>query len=184
MVQQIRISGAGGQGVILAGTILAEAAGIFEGKTVVQARDYGGAMRGGAARSDVLIDDAGEEIDYPVVTSADFLLAMTQEAADKWAPAVNKDGIILYDTTNVLCPPVSSAHVYSVPITSLAQQNMGRVVGANVIAIGIMQKLTDMVSEDAVKKALLRRVPGGTEEYNIKALEIGFKTGQGLTGGG
>jgi 2-oxoglutarate ferredoxin oxidoreductase subunit gamma len=180
MVQQIRISGAGGQGVILAGTILAEATGIFEGKTVVQARDYGGAMRGGAARSDVLIDDASEEIDYPVVTSADFLLAMTQEAADKWTPAVNKDGIILYDATNVLCQPVSSAHVYSVPITSLAQQNMGRVVGANVIAIGIMQKLTNMVSEDAVKKALLRRVPSGTEEYNIKALEIGFKTGQEL----
>ncbi len=178
MAKEIRISGAGGQGIILAGLILAEAAGIFEGKEVIQAQDYGGAMRGGAARSDVLIGEEGEEIDYPVVTSADILIAMTQEAAERWTSTVKKGGIILYDSTNVSRWPSSVARIYSVPFTNIAREDLGREVGANVIAIGVIQKLTRIVSEDALKQALLQRVPHGTEELNMKALEIGFRVGQ------
>ncbi len=126
MSKEIRISGSGGQGVVLAGIILAEAAGIFEDKYVIQLQDYGGAMRGGAVSSEVLIADEEGELEYPGVLNADILVAMTQEAADRWTASVKKDGIVVFDSTNVAKPPRSVARTYEVPLTRIAQEKLGR----------------------------------------------------------
>jgi len=175
MAIEIRISGSGGQGILLAGLVLAEAAGIYEHKHVIQAEDYGGAMRGGAVRADVLISEKGEEIDYPVVVAPDILIAMTQAAAKRWTPTVKDNGIILYDSTNITeVPPSAVTQIYNIAITALARTNLGTELGANIVALGILQRLSRIVSEDALRRALAQRVPKGTEEFNNKALQLGF----------
>lgn len=174
MSKEIRISGSGGQGVVLAGIILAEA-GVFDDKYVIQVQDYGGAMRGGAVRSEVLIADEEGELEYPGVLNADILVAMTQEAADRWTASVKKDGIVVFDSTNVAKPPKSVARTYEVPLTRIAQEKLGRKLGANIIALGIICALTEAVSMDALTRALVKRVPKGTQEFNKKALQAGFE---------
>jgi len=93
---ELRFSGAGGQGLITAGIILAEAASIIEGKHAVQSQSYGPEARGGASKSEVIISDA--PIDYPKATIVDACLAMTQEAADKYANGIKKGGLLLIDS--------------------------------------------------------------------------------------
>ena len=180
MTKEIRISGSGGQGVILAGIILAEAAGIFEDKYVIQVQDYGGAMRGGAVRSEVIIADEEGELEYPAVLNADILVAMTQEAADRWTASVKKDGIVLYDSTNVTKLPSSEARIYELPLTRIAQEKLGRPLGANIIALGVICGLTGAVSVDALTSALMNRVPKGTGEFNKRALQAGFELADGM----
>ena len=180
MTKEIRISGSGGQGVVLAGIILAEAAGIFEDKYVVHVQDYGGAMRGGAVRSEVLIADDEGDLEYPAVLSADILVAMTQEAADRWTASVKKDGIVIYDSTHVTKPPSSAARTCEVPLTRIAQEKLGRALGANIIALGVICGLSSVVSMDALGHALVKRVPKGTEELNKRALQAGFELAKGL----
>jgi len=172
--KEIRISGSGGQGVVMAGIILAEAAGIFEDKYVIHVQDYGGAMRGGAVRSEVIIADDEDEIEYPAVSNADVLVAMTQEAANKWIASVKEGGIVLYDSTYVTEPPSSTVRTYEVPLTQIAQEKLGMPLGANIIALGVISALTGVVSLDALSRALVKRVPKGTEELNGRALQIGF----------
>jgi 2-oxoglutarate ferredoxin oxidoreductase subunit gamma len=105
MTIEVRLSGSGGQGIIFIGRILAEAAGVFEGKNAVQSSSYGGQVRGGSSRSDVLISPADEEIDFPEVLDADILLAMNQEAADEYSEKVKHAGVL---PTNVVVLAVIS----------------------------------------------------------------------------
>lgn len=180
MVQEIRFSGSGGQGVILIGIVLAEAAGIHEGKDVTQTQSYGGEVRGGAVMSEVVIGEEAEEIEYPAVINADILLAMSQEAADRYMGSVKKDGLVLLDSTYVLKEPSSTARIYTVPLTIIAQEKIGTKLAANIVALGVISELSKIVSREALEEALLERVPKGTEEVNRKALEVGFEIGQEL----
>ena len=173
--KEIRISGSGGQGVVLAGIILAEAAGIFEDKHVIHVQDYGGAMRGGAVRSEVVIADEEDDIEYPAVLNADILVAMTQAAANKWTASVKEGGIVVYDSTNVTKTPSSAAKTYNVPLTRIAQEKLGTTLVANIVALGVICALTGVVSMDTLSHALVKRVPKGTEELNKKALQVGFE---------
>jgi 2-oxoglutarate ferredoxin oxidoreductase subunit gamma len=180
MAKEIRISGTGGQGVILMGIILAEAAGIYEGKEVVQAQDYGGAVRGGAVRSEVIIADQGEVLPWVGVINSDILVAMSQPAADWWTPTVKHGGLILYDSTNVTKTPNSFAQVYNVPLTAIARESVGSDLGANMVALGVIQGLTQIVSADALRWAVRQRIPRGTEQFNDKALQSGFEAAESI----
>ncbi len=173
--KEIRISGSGGQGVVLAGIILAEAAGIVEGKHVIHVQDYGGAMRGGAVRSEVVIADEEDDIEYPAVLNADILVAMTQEAANKWTASVKEGGIVVYDSTNVTKTPSSAAKTYNIPLTRIAQEKLGTALVANIMTLGVICALTGAVSMEALSHALVKRVPKGTEALNQKALQVGFE---------
>jgi 2-oxoglutarate ferredoxin oxidoreductase subunit gamma len=175
MPKEIRFSGAGGQGVLLMGIILAEAAGIYEGKEVIQAEDYGGAVRGGAVRSEIIIAEEGEILDWVAVTNPDILVAMSQQAANRWIPTVKANSIILYDSTNVIEVPHSGAQVYNMPLTTIAREKLGTDFVANIVALGVIQGLTQIVSTEALCWALVKRVPKGTEQVNEKALQIGFE---------
>ena len=93
---ELRFSGAGGQGLITAGIIMAKAASIYEGKQAVQSQSYGPEARGGASKSEVIISDG--PIDYPKVTQCDALLAMTQEAANKYSHDLKEGGVLLIDS--------------------------------------------------------------------------------------
>ncbi len=168
---EIRLSGAGGQGLILIGKILAEAAAIYDEKNATQSQSYGPEARGGASRSEVIISDG--DIDYPKATNIDLLLAMTQEAVNRYSADVKSGGIIIVDESYVRKLPTGDFKVYSFPITNIAEEKIGKKIVANIIALGAIVELTGVISKDAVINAIRARVPRGTEVSNIQAFEHG-----------
>ncbi len=178
MKKEICLSGSGGQGLILAGIILAEAAGIYDGFEIAQTQSYGPEARGGASRSEVIISD--EKIDYPKIEKADILLALTQKACDKYVQNLKKGGLLLVDSTNVLNIPSISGEIYHYPITKDATDVLGNQLVTNIISLGIIVQLTNIVSKDAIKNALQNRIPERIRDLNKRALEHGFQIGKNL----
>jgi 2-oxoglutarate ferredoxin oxidoreductase subunit gamma len=168
---EIRLSGSGGQGLILAGVMLAQSMGVEDGKNVVQTQSYGPEARGGASRADVVVSN--DMIYYPKPMGVDLLLALTQEACDKYFPDLKEGGILIIDSDLVHQPPTPDC--YSFPFTQLAKKEIGHVMVANVIALGSIVGLTGLASKEGVKKVVTSRAPMGTEEKNLNALELGFK---------
>jgi len=166
---EIRLSGSGGQGLILMGIILAEAAGIYDGRYVAQTQNYGPEARGGSSKSEVVISD--EEIDYPEAMNLDLLLAMNQSSCDDYYPDLKPEGLLIVDSTFVTQVPTSNA--FQIPFTRIAREKFQREVVANIIALGALSQLSSMVSPKAVESAVSRRVPKGTEKLNHDALRMG-----------
>jgi 2-oxoglutarate ferredoxin oxidoreductase subunit gamma len=172
----IRLSGTGGQGLILGGIILASAA-VVDGFNSVQSQSYGPEARGGASKAEVVISD--EEIFYPKVDKADIFLAMSQKAYEKYSPQIKEDAIVIIDSTFVKnLKEASKGKYYQIPITELAKEATGREMTANIAALGVIVGITHLVSEEALTQAVLARIPAGTEELNEKALKAGIKAGQ------
>ena len=169
-MNQLRFSGSGGQGVITAAIIFAEAA-IVEDKNAVQSQSYGPEARGGASKAEVIISEGA--IYHPKVTSPDFVLAMTQKAADKYYTDLHADGLLVLDTDLVPeVPPFKN--VVRIPITKLAIEKVGKPLFANIVALGAVVKLTGIVSLDTVKECVKHRVPPATVEQNMLALQVGY----------
>jgi 2-oxoglutarate ferredoxin oxidoreductase subunit gamma len=167
---EIRLSGSGGQGMIFAGTVLAEAMGVEEGKNVCQTQSYGPEARGGASRSDLVVSQG--EIYYPKPLKLDVLLALTQEACDTYFPALKEDGVLVVDSGLVEQLPNHEVHGY--PFTELARDEVGTPMVANIMALGAIAALTKVVSKQALLAAVKKRAPQGTEDRNLKAAEIGY----------
>ena len=167
--QELRLAGSGGQGLILAGVILAEAVGIQEGKFVTQTQSYGPEARGGASKSEVVISDA--EIDYPKAVKPDILLCMNQTASDLYIFDVNPGGVLIVDSTLVHHLP---SRAVALPFTKIARE-LGQEMMANVVALGALATLTKVVSLRSLETALLARVPPDTRKLNKQALEAGSK---------
>jgi len=170
---EIRFSGAGGQGLILAGIIMGEAASIYEGKQAVQSQSYGPEARGGASKSEVIISD--EPIDFPKATSVDALLALTQEACDKYSKDLKEGGILLVDSDLVKKPPKGNFTLVRFPIVNTAKNEVGRTIVANIVALGAMVALTGIVSRESAEKAVLARVPEAFADLNRKAFQAGYR---------
>jgi 2-oxoglutarate ferredoxin oxidoreductase subunit gamma len=166
----IRLSGSGGQGLILMGIILAEAAGIYEGKHVSQTQSYGPEARGGSSKAEVVVSDG--PIDYPKAMKLDLLVCMTQKACDEYYMDLKPDGILIVDSTLVTQAPTLKA--IRIPFTKIARERLGKEMVANIVALGAISKLTTIVSSKALEKALLARVPKGTEKLNRDALKAGM----------
>jgi 2-oxoglutarate ferredoxin oxidoreductase subunit gamma len=167
---EVRLAGEGGQGMILAGVILAEAAAVYDDMNAIQTQSYGPEARGGASRSEVIL--ARGEIDYPKVMAADLLLCMSQEACDKFCSEVKEDGCIVVDSSNVSRVPTYRA--VTAPLSEIAEETTGRRITASMVALGFLAGFTGIVSRQALEKAIADRVPSGTEEMNLKALAAGF----------
>jgi 2-oxoglutarate ferredoxin oxidoreductase subunit gamma len=170
MSVQIRLSGSGGQGMLLAGIILAEA-GIMSGKNAVQSQSYGPEARGGASKAEVIISE--ESIDYPKVTQPDVMLALTQEAYEKYAKDMADDGVLVIDESIELSGN-EKCKVISAPILLTARDTLGRIIVANMVALGALVKASNVITFDSLEEAVLRRVPKGTEELNKKAIKAGY----------
>ncbi len=175
---QVRLAGTGGQGAILAGILLAEAA-IRDDKNVTQTQSYGPEARGGASRSEVVISDA--EIHYPKVIQAHITLCMSQEACDRYGSQMKKDGLLILDSDHVTRAPTTRA--VRVPMTTLARDVAGREIVANVVGLGVLVGLTGIVSRDALQAAIRERVPRGTEQVNLNALAAGFEAAENIQRG-
>ena len=169
---QIRLSGTGGQGLILGGIILAEAA-LLDEKLAIQSQSYGPEARGGSSKSEIIIDT--KPIHYPKITIPNLVLAMSQEACNKYTTDLPEDGILITDSLFVQkLPDKKFAKVYELPITHTAKEVLGKSLFANIIALGAIVKLTGCVSESSIIEAVLDRVPKGTEELNKKAIQLGM----------
>jgi 2-oxoglutarate ferredoxin oxidoreductase subunit gamma len=167
---EIRLSGSGGHGVILACVILAQAVGLNHRKNVVQTQSYGPEARGGASRADLVI--SGSEIFYPKTMMLDVLLAFTQEACDKYYSDLKPGGLLIVDSTLVTKVPIKNS--YGFPFIRLAREKVGHPMVANVIALGAIAEITGIVSREALRTVVKVRAPKGTEEKNLKALQVGF----------
>ena len=167
---EIRLAGSGGQGVILAGIILAEAAGLYDGKFVAQTQSYGPEARGGASQSEVVISDS--EIDYPKAVRPDALLALNQKSLDTYIFDLKEGGLLIVDADLVREVPTTRA--VAIPFTEMARTVTGKVLTANIVALGALAVLTRAVSLKGLRAAVLARIPKGTEEINKKALDAGI----------
>jgi 2-oxoglutarate ferredoxin oxidoreductase subunit gamma len=167
---EIRLSGSGGQGLVLAGVILAEAAAL-DGMNVVQTQSYGPEARLGASRSEVILSKG--KIAYPQVSRPDVLLCLSQDACDRYLPQVNSDTVVILDSTQVeLKEPPKGPKIYQLPITKTAI-DVGSKVVANVVALGVMNALLKLVSPESLREAVRRRVPARFRELNERALAAG-----------
>ncbi|RKD34528.1 2-oxoacid:acceptor oxidoreductase family protein [Thermohalobacter berrensis] len=166
---EIRLSGAGGQGLILAGIILAEAA-IKDGKNAVQTQSYGPEARGGASKSEVIISN--KEINYPKVRKCDLLLALTQKACDEYIDSLKKDGILIVD--NSVEVKRKDIKKFKLPVIETANEKLKVPMVANIVALGAICKASSIVTKDSLENAILNRVPRGTEDINKTAFEKGL----------
>jgi 2-oxoglutarate ferredoxin oxidoreductase subunit gamma len=170
---ELRLSGEGGQGLVLAGKILAEAAAIYDERNATQSQSYGPEARGGASKSEVIIADG--EIDYPKAEHLDLQLALTQEAFDKYHRDLKPGGWLVIDSEAVTRVPEGDWRVVRVPLVRLARERIGKAIVANIVALGLIVRLSQAVSEGAAEEAILARVPRGTEELNRKAYHLGLE---------
>lgn len=167
---EARLTGSGGQGLILAAIILAEA-GSRAGNFVAQTQAYGPEARGGASKAEVII--SSEPIDYPKVTAPDAVLTMSEEAYRKYGKNNKTDCIVLVDSTNVQITNDNPDAVF-LPLTQSAKEELGTPIVANIVALGALNALTNSVNPDDLKDVVLERAPRGTEELNAKALQLGY----------
>lgn len=167
---EVRFSGSGGQGLITAAVVFAEAVGVYDGKYVCQTQSYGPEARGGKSKAEVVISDT--PIDYPKARRLDLLLAMNQAACDAYARDLNPDGLLVVDSSLVEQYPTN--RVIAIPFTRIAKEELGREMAANMVALGAVGLLSGQVIGNSLEKALLARVPQGTEELNRTALHRGM----------
>lgn len=172
MRKEFLFSGSGGQGVITASIILAEAA-LHDGLVATQTQAYGPEARGGSARAEAVISD--EPIHYNKVNHPNILLAMSQEAVDKYFKLLAEDQIFVTDSLFVRDVPAYKGKTYQLPITHTAKEVLGKSLFANIVALGALVGITKIVSKEAIVKAVLAKVPKGTEDINEKALELGME---------
>jgi 2-oxoglutarate ferredoxin oxidoreductase subunit gamma len=170
---EIRLSGSGGQGLVLAGVILAEAAAIHDNLYAVQSQSYGPEARGGASKSEVIIGH--EPISYPKAVRPDLLLALNQESFNKYAPLIRPGGLIITDSEFVDDKLHGEYRLIAMPITDLARTKVGREIVVNIVSLGIIQELTGVVTLPSLEKAVMGRIPRGTEAVNSKALLAGIE---------
>lgn len=166
---QIRISGAGGQGVITAGVILAEAA-MVDGLNVVQTQTYGPEARLGSSKSEVII--SRDAIAYPEATQPDVLLCMSQEAARKLGAKVGPDTVVIYDSSCIPDDVPGGGKLFRLPITKAAVDIGGRVV-ANIVALAALNTIAPVVRRESLLAAIVARVPTKYREMNEMAGQSG-----------
>ena len=170
---EIRLSGAGGQGMILAGIILAEAVLDEDNLNVTQTQSYGPESRGGASRAEVVISE--EVIDYPKVIKPDCLLCLTQEAFDKYGSELKDDGVMIVDEridTSKADKDIKE-NILSLPIMKTAIDDVGMRLTANIVVLGVIDKYVEQIESKNLKNAIKERVPKDTIELNVKAFEHG-----------
>jgi 2-oxoglutarate ferredoxin oxidoreductase subunit gamma len=168
---EIRLCGFGGQGVILAGFIIGQAATVYDHRHAILTQDYGPEARGGSCRADVIISDS--PIPYPYITSPDILIALSQDAYNKYLPSVVEDTMIIFDEDLVKIENLEGNKCMPMPARRIAEK-LGRLAVANVVMLGFVTAATKIVSTEAIKQSVLSAVPPHTAKLNMNAFEEGF----------
>jgi 2-oxoglutarate ferredoxin oxidoreductase subunit gamma len=173
MRTRLVFSGSGGQGIITAAIVLAEAAVLYEKLNAVQSQDYGAEARGGATRSDVIISDS--EIYYPKVVQPNILVCLTQSAYNKFRSIIRPGGLLLTDSRFVTLEKKVDANQRQLPMWERMQEEIGDPMAFNICMLGALSGLTELVSPGAILQTLGTRIPAAALEMNRKALELGLR---------
>ncbi len=165
-------SGSGGQGVITAAIILAEAAVLYENRIAVQSQAYGPAARGGSTRSDVIISDSA--INYPKVVQPNVLVCLTQEAYNNFYPIIRPGGLLITDSRYVKIQRKVDAQQKELPMHQAVMEKIGKPIVFNICMLGAVIRLTGLVTSESIMKVLKNRIPGSFLEINRNALDLGM----------
>jgi 2-oxoglutarate ferredoxin oxidoreductase subunit gamma len=184
MTISVRIAGSGGQGAVLSGIILANAAVLYEDrhatqkdrKFAIQTQSYGPEVRGTVSRSDVRISD--KQITYPYVRIPDYFIVLSEQALQQQMNDIGPDTIVILDRDLVKSRP--AGRYYEIPAHSIAS-DLRKTVVANIIMLSAWCGLTKIISWDALEKAILEAVPKGSEALNMEAMQRGYALGVELT---
>ena len=174
-VKQVRLSGFGGQGVVLAGTILGHAA-VIDGKWVAGSSSYGAQARGGATRSDLVIAEG--PVVYPHVIEADILIALSQTAYDRYVMELAKDALVLFDNQKVSPRPMAGIRQIGIPSSSAASKELQQEQAANMVTLGALVSISGLVSKEALRRSISEHVSIRYNETSLKAVEVGFTLGE------
>lgn len=173
---ELRISGFGGQGVILAAYVLGKACAVVENGHATLNQSFGPEARGSACSAQLIL--ASKPVTYPYIREVDVLVAMSQDAYRIFANDVKSGGLILIDDDLVTPESRPSRRVLGVPATRLAEE-LGRRIVANMVMVGFFAASTDLLEVESVREAIRTSVPPGTEETNLAAFDAGFQYGGG-----
>ena len=167
----IRISGFGGQGIVLSGYILGKAAAIFDGKESAFTQSYGPEARGGACGATIVLSD--QKIAYPLVGNADYLVAMSEEAYSKYIVQTTPDSIVMIDSNLVKSADMSNEKILSIPATEFAME-MGNKIIANILMLGFFTGISKIVSVEAMKESIRTTVKKAFVDLNLEAFDRGY----------
>ncbi len=167
---EVRVSGSGGQGILLAAAVLADAVAAV-GREVVQTQSYGPEARGGASQAEVIAST--EAIDYPEVDLADVSLCLSQPAFDKYAHLTRPGGLVLYDSGLVEESEMPGLRLVGLPFTDTAKGDLGAKVVTNIVSLGALSSFVLWLPPEAVDGAVAARVPAKFKDLNLRALEAG-----------
>jgi 2-oxoglutarate ferredoxin oxidoreductase subunit gamma len=173
---QIVFSGSGGQGVITASIILAEAAVMYEGLNAVQAQSYGPEARGGATRSDVIISD--KAIHFPKVNQPNVLISLTQEAYNKFSPSIRPGGLLLIDSFYVQPARKVDARQVSLGMYKAVMEQIGKPIVFNICMLGALISLMGVIHTESIMKVLETKITPDFIELNRRALDLGLQLAQ------
>jgi 2-oxoglutarate ferredoxin oxidoreductase subunit gamma len=180
-VTEVRIAGFGGQGVILAASIIGRAAAIHEGNFATMTQNFGPEARGGACSAQLVLSNA--PVLYPYVTHPDILAAMSQEAYTRFVPELKDGSLLLVEEDLVRVSGIpAGVRVYGVPATRLAE-TLGRRMVLNVVMVGFFGAISKLVSQEALRKAVADSVPAAFSDLNLRAFDKGFDYGVNYTSG-
>ncbi len=167
---EVRVSGSGGQGILLAAAVLADAVAAV-GREVVQTQSYGPEARGGASQAEVIA--SSEPIDYPEVDLADMSLCLSQPAFDKYAHLTRAGGLVLYDSGLVEETEMPDVRLLGLPFTYTATNDLGAKVVTNIVSLGALSAFIAWLPGAALDGAVAARVPAKFKDLNVRALEAG-----------
>ena len=179
-MNEIRISGFGGQGVIRCGYIIGKTAALFDSKHATLTQSFGPEARGSACSAQIIVNE--DPVRYPYLTTPDTVVAMSQEAYDKFGSDITQHGTLMIDD-DLVKPSAAPAgcRVYAIPATRIAEE-LGNRIAANIVMLGFFTAITDIISVQAARRALPSSIPSRFLELNEKAFEEGYRFGSELRG--
>jgi 2-oxoglutarate ferredoxin oxidoreductase subunit gamma len=179
-VNEIRISGFGGQGIIRCGYIVGKTASLFDSKFATLTQSFGPEARGSACSAQIVVDD--KPVRYPYVSVPDTVVAMSQEAYEKFGGDITDDGTLVIDEDLVKpTGPAKGGRLYAIPATRIAEQ-LGHRIVANIVMLGFFTAVTDIITAEAARQALPTSVPSRFVDLNVKAFEQGYEYGLAVLG--
>ncbi len=179
--RKVFITGFGGQGIIMAGDILGKAATLYDLRHATMTQNYGPEARGGSCSSQVIIND--EEILFPYIEDPEVLICMSQEGYTKNIDSLREDGTLIWDADLVKMRKTKPGwKTYSIPATRFAEE-LGNKMMANIVMLGFLAAVSDLVRADSLRKAVLDSVPAATREKNGSAFDRGREYGEAILKG-
>ena len=174
---EMRFSGLGGQGMILCAYVVGRAAAVIDGRHATLNQAFGPEARGSACSAQLVVSD--DPVMYPYVRRTDILVAMSQDAYQKFVGEVRDGGTVIVDESLVTPGATDRVRIIAAPVT-LAAEKLGKRIAANMVMAGVFTSATGVVSPDAMRIAIRDSVPSGTEELNLAAFARGLEIGRSI----